>query len=175
MHGFRFALSTLFAVVAVAGCGASVHTTTMPNANLSAYRTFAFKSSDETMVDQTIRNEVTRHLEAKGLQQAPDNPDFFIVQRVVTEEKVSVSGGDRYYGGYYGVYGGPGVVREYTEGTLIVDFIDARTNQVFWRGTATEVASHPNNPDLKKVAAAVDKLIARYPSQVAGAPAPARM
>jgi hypothetical protein len=46
---------------------------------------------------------------------------------------------------------------------LIVDFIDPHTNQVFWRGTATDIVNNPNSPDLGKLDAAVTKLVKQYP------------
>ena len=58
-------------------------------------------------------------------------------------------------------------VDEYTQGTLFIDFIDPKTKQVFWRGTASAVADHPENPDTGKLAKAVDKVMAKYPSELA--------
>jgi hypothetical protein len=60
-------------------------------------------------------------------------------------------------------------VNEYTQGTLFIDFIDPKTNQVFWRGTASAVVNHPENPNGKKLASAVDKVMKKYPSEVASA------
>jgi hypothetical protein len=35
-----------------------------------------------------------------------------------------------------------------------------------WRGTAEGVIEHPQNPNLQKVARAVDKVMAKYPPPV---------
>jgi hypothetical protein len=60
---------------------------------------------------------------------------------------------------------GPDVtVRQYTEGTLVVDFVDPATHQALWRGTAVGVVKNPDNPNPDKVAKAVDKLMNRLPA-----------
>ncbi len=66
-------------------------------------------------------------------------------------------------------------VYQYTEGTLVVDFVDPTTERVLWRGTATGVVHHPQNPDLNKVAKAVDKLMSHYPSSAMAAGSRTRM
>ena len=56
----------------------------------------------------------------------------------------------------------------YTESTVIVDVIDARTNQLVWRGYDTDTLN-TGNPD-KTLSKAVDNVLARF-SHDAGKPA----
>jgi hypothetical protein len=82
------------------------------------------------------------------------------------QQEVGVSGWGAPGWGYigWGGYGWGGWdVYTWTQGTLIVDFTDPRTNQVVWRGTASAVVNHPENPSPKKVEKAVNKLMAHYP------------
>ena len=72
------------------------------------------------------------------------------------------------YGGYgYGGYGGHGgyYVREYVQGTLVLDIVDADTNEVIWRGWAID--SLDLNPEPEKVQMyvdqAVEKILERFP------------
>jgi hypothetical protein len=156
------------AALALAGCGATVRTTTMPGANLSQYHTFSFaqqQAGHESLADQTIRGEIARSLEARGLREVQANPDFVVATHVKTQQRMDVMPGPYYGWGYGDVY-------EYTEGTLIVDFVDPKTNQVFWRGTASQTVDHPNNPDLNKVAQATSKLMMKLPFQMAAAGTP---
>ena len=82
--------------------------------------------------------------------------------------------GGRYlrpYSGYYGYpgagygYGGTGRVREYLRGTLVLDIIDVRTDEVVFRGSARK--SLDLDPDPKKlrmyVSEAVEKILKDFP------------
>ena len=180
-------LSVLFvAVAAVAGCSTvQVRSTASPNASLSQLRTFAFMTPvredtraaqlAESPAGQQIRNQITQDLVDKGYTPAPAGvaPDFLVAYRGLLERKTDIQswpyagpgwgwGWGWGWGGW--AWGGPDVtISQYTEGTLVVDFVDPRTHQVVWRGTATSVVSHPHNPNLQKVAKAVDKLMKRLP------------
>ncbi len=71
---------------------------------------------------------------------------------------------------YDGGWGGPVSVTEYTQGTLIVDFIDPQTKQVFWRGTGTDVVNHPESPNTAKLGKVVAQIVNKYPATIAEAP-----
>lgn len=184
-------LGYALAALVVAGCsGVQVRSTPAPNANLSALRTFAFMAPidpnsraaqlDQSPAGQEVRATLTRNLEDKGYTPAPPNttPDFLVAYRTHVQQKTQVEswgypgpygwGWGWGYGGW--AWGGPDVtVRQYTEGTLVVDFVDPATHRVLWRGTATGVVDHPQNPNLQKLARAVDKLMDRYPTQAVAA------
>jgi hypothetical protein len=66
---------------------------------------------------------------------------------------------------YGGWYGGQVDVYQYNEGTLIVDIVDAKTNQLVWRGTATKTIDESASPEqreanLKEV---VSRIFEKYP------------
>ena len=176
------------ALTAVAAVGCStvhVRSTPAPNANLSQLHTFAFMTPvrpdsraaqlAESPAGQQIHNQLTQNLLDKGYTPAQGGaqPDFLVAYRGLLQQKTDVQswpyagpGWGWGWGWGWGAWAwdGPDVtVRQYTEGTLVVDFVDPRSHQVLWRGTATSVVSHPQNPDLKKVAKAVDKLMNRLP------------
>jgi hypothetical protein len=52
----------------------------------------------------------------------------------------------------------------YTESTLIIDFIDAKTNKLIWRGWATDAVSSPEE-SANEINEVVQKIIAKYPPQ----------
>jgi len=52
-------------------------------------------------------------------------------------------------------------VRQYRDGTLIIDLVDARSKQMIWRGTATDTFSP--GMEAQKAAEAVSKTLAEYP------------
>lgn len=168
----------IVAVVALAiGCGATVRSTVAPNANLGQYHTYAFETpryrigQTESPAEQALRTALRNNLAQKGLTEvAPgQQPDFVVAYHVQKQQKMDVNS----VGYGFGWGWRPANVYTYTEGTLIVDFVDPRTNQAFWRGTASDVVNHPEAPDIGKLDKAVAKLVDQYPSAVASVPRPA--
>ena len=49
---------------------------------------------------------------------------------------------------------------QYSEGTLMVDFIDTRTNQVIWRGRATGTIEMKDVD--KKISKSTEKLVKQF-------------
>ena len=112
-----------------------------------------------------------------------DTPDFRIAYSLVGEEKSRVDGSYGYggYGGYgryggfgryggYGSYGYPGAgyaggVREYLQGTLVLDIIDVRTGEVIFRGWAKKsLDSNPSPEEVRKyVTKAVAEILEDFP------------
>ena len=143
---------------------------------------------DDGLLDKRIKRAVTNALAYQGYTEQPDGtPDFYVVYRVGLEEKgYSYGFGYPYgygfgYGGYgfghhsgfhrsffghggygypYGGYGGYGTT--YTEGTLVIDIIDAGTNELVWRGSAVSPMSDETY-DAKEINKAVEKILEEFP------------
>ncbi len=149
----------------VTKCGATIHSSRAANTDLAKYKTFSFytptykEGQAESIVDQTIKSALTQNLSAKGLTEATGNPDFLVTYHVKEQQKLDA---DTVGYGFRG-WGGPGMVTEYTQGTLIIDFIDPQTKQVFWRGTASDVVNHPESPNTAKLDKVVGEVVNRYP------------
>jgi hypothetical protein len=163
----------LAALLLVTACGATVRTSMAPNADPARYHTFGFytppyrQNKPESIADQTVRAAIRTDLMQKGLTEAApgQQPDFLVAHHLKQQQELNVDTVG------YGFWGWPGAnVTEYTQGTLIVDFIDPQTHQVFWRGTATQVINNPEAPNMAKLDKGVSKIIARYPAQVAMTP-----
>jgi hypothetical protein len=113
---------------------------------------------------------------AKGYSKSA-KPDFYIVYHVTRSERVQVSQytdwgysgySYRYGRGYYHLWPSYPIsyaqVTRYTEGTLIVDFVDAKTTTSIWRGTATgTVGSAQSNQ--QKIAEAIRKMLESIPAR----------
>ena len=106
-----------------------------------------------------IKQAIASELNKRGLQQAERNPDFLITTHTFVEQAertvydtqpaagfaypYAVS----YRGGFlpvnYGYWYGPSYystprTEQYHEGTLVIDFIDRRTNNLVWRGSVAD-------------------------------------
>lgn len=162
----------LMLLAMVAGCGATVHSSMSPNTNLSQYKTFSFYSSPykqgkpETMADQDIRSGLKQNLAAKGVMEASGaQPDFLVSYHVIEQQKLQAEDVGYAFGGVDW--------STYTQGTLVVDFIDPQSRRVFWRGTASEIVDDPNNVNTARLDKAIAKLISHYPYDVATMQRPA--
>jgi hypothetical protein len=168
VHGLALAAATLV----LAGCESTPRTRSDydPSADFSAYRTFAFVSDMPEQRTEAYESLVIRHLqqaarnemEARGYGYTTEDPDLLIGFSVTTQDKIRVNtwGGGPYWAGPYRGWGATEVdVRQYTEGTLIIDLIDARKRQVVWQGvaqgTVTEAKIRQMDERIPKAVAAI--------------------
>jgi Domain of unknown function (DUF4136) len=54
-------------------------------------------------------------------------------------------------------------VENYPVGSLVLDFYDARTKQLIWRGVSSEALSNNPEKNEKKLDKAVDKMLEHFP------------
>jgi hypothetical protein len=167
-------------VLSLAGCS-SVDITTdydrsMDFATLKTYDWMSTSASAVTanqqaamfqtsIVNKNIKNAVNEQLKTKGLSQDTANPDFYIVSHLGTQEKVNVTNYGYGYG-RWGAYGGGGVdVQQYTQGTLILDFISAKTKELVWRGVASGALAQNPSPEQaqQKINDVVQAMLTEYP------------
>lgn len=122
------------------------------------------------MQEARIDAALAEQLRLKGLEVVSDNTeaDMYLVWHLVTEERTDV----RAYNSmsYYNCWGcGPAVsdvsVRQYTQGTFIVDMVDPLRNRSVWRSIIESRLSHQPDPDAgearRKQAAAAS--LAEFP------------
>jgi hypothetical protein len=114
---------------------------------------------------QRLRRAVNSTLESKGYSIDTEKPDFTIVYHTGVQDKVNVTNWGYTYGPYWGPWGQSVDVHQYTEGTLILDFINWETKELIWRGTAQSVLSSRPDPDKveQRIQEIVDKLLANFP------------
>lgn len=150
------------------------------DSNFSAYRTYAWipQQIDEgrvnattavqrnTLLDNRIRSAVDATLATKGLTADEQNPDLLVVYHTGMQNKVDVTDwGYSYSGSYWGWAGRDIDVYNYTEGTLLVDLVDAKTKQLAWRGSATGVVDPGRSPEevQERINDVVAQIFANYP------------
>ena len=137
-------------------------------ANLKTYDWMAVpeKAGVDSLVVERVKNAVNTELKAKGLMITSSNPDFLIAQHLGKKDKVQVTDWGYDYA-YYGDYWGPGGVStyEYEEGSLILDFVDAKSKKLIWRGSAKAEVQDINTPGKseKLINEAVKEILKQYP------------
>ena len=104
---------------------------------------------------------------------ADENPDVFVTYNTSTKNEVVVSSSSVGYGGGWGRgrrRGGVGVgmgsttssSHTYTKGTLVVDFWDAKTKNMVFRGTSTDTISDKPEKNEKKINKGMKKMFEEF-------------
>lgn len=160
-------------------------------ANFEALKTYAWVPGpqpktgntriDSALLDSRIRAAVDNALVAKGYQKDTSGaPTFWVSYQASVEEKLSVMAVDMPYHSPSGAFVGSGVrgtsnwslhggaqtmTTQYEEGTLLIDVADPKTQNLMWRGTATDVIDPNASPDKReaKINDAVQQILSQFP------------
>ncbi|BCS35054.1 hypothetical protein TBR22_A42800 [Luteitalea sp. TBR-22] len=174
----RFLLTAL-AVLTLSGVAhAETHSDFNKQVDLSSMKTFEFKAqrrfSKDPVADNPIwadqlRMAIRSDFAAHGIKEVSGgNPDFFVAFYVGLKDRYDVRyvdyGFPLWHRGLRGAWGWPPAYDTwavpYTQSTLIIDVIDARTNQLVWRGYDKDAI------DLKKTekdfGKAVESVLKRF-------------
>ena len=143
-----FALAS--AAASFACSGIRVTTDYDPSADFSDVRSYAWfdersgvqgdRADVTSLLDRRVRSAVDAELQRKGIARVDKSAAKVLVSyHLGVETKLDVNTVNTGYGyGRYGRYGGISTtttVREYQEGTLLIDVIDPSSKQLVWRGS----------------------------------------
>lgn len=171
------------AAVALASCGPSVrvNTTVAPNARFESLGRFRVltppirrdgrRLPNDPMLVNSITNEALRStivdaFTSRGYALDPRNPDFNVAYYASARERLDVTMWDY---GYPGRWGGWGprptytTARPFTEGTVIIDVIDSRNNELLWRGRGVSRVSDEPGEFQNDLREAVSAIIGKFP------------
>ena len=120
--------------------------------------------------DRKIRAQIEGHLEKKGYQKITEGePDFLVSYYAVGRTDMDLSQRDSGaqpanvpYGHWRPFYTTSQDYRLKRKGTFTVDLVDRASNQLVWRGSATETYSKPEEGP-KKAKKAIDKMFKKFP------------
>lgn len=128
---------------------------------------------DSPLLGAKVQRAAVSELTDRGYQRtsAPE-ADFLVTFHVTSRERISDHGGVS-VGVGYGRFRSPfhssifigdrfGGVRSYQEGTLIIDILDARTNQLIWRGWVRDPVQ-PGRYTDEAVERSVRQILSRFP------------
>ena len=135
------------------------------------------RAIDDPLMDKRMRGLVESSLLNKGYHRVEGgDPDFRVGYHVSLNGRLDVSYVNTYYGygwgGYWGPYG-PSFgyvqttpsVQEYREGTLIIDIVDGRANELAWRGVVQGEVHEKRDADERQeaLARAIDEALKDFP------------
>lgn len=176
-------IALLLATLVAAGCsGINVSQDYDPAMNFGTITSFRWESEaqeatgdpriDNPLRDARIRAAIERVLAEKGFTPSANAPPAFLVryQYTLRQKLESGSGGVGFGIGSYGRHGGIAVgtgnpVREYDEGMLVIDLVNAVSPTQLWRGTGTQRFRDYDNPEKasRDINTLVEKILVQFP------------
>ena len=177
----------VLASLAFVGCGVSAHVEKDPSVDLGNYKTFAWLNDHQgsktdgknyqNFQEKSLKNMVNEKLEKNGWRQVRSNPDVLIDYDIMVEDDVKNQSESVYSRPYVRYFYNPYTRRvnsvyypsqymgensyavPYKSGTITLNVVDARSNNLVWQGWAeTEITSKRlQQDDMKKVVKAIFK------------------
>ncbi len=177
-------------VLGLSGC-ATIATTSdyVKTENFSNLKTYSWVSDvqkktgdarvDSALTDSRIRNAIDNELLAKGFQkQASGATDFKVSYQAMIETKtvetiidppyMAPSAADIRSGDFHNDWafaGKTAFVDEYDEGTVLVDIVNPKTNQLIWRGTGKATVLENASPEKReaRINEGIKKILSQFP------------
>lgn len=189
----HFALFTSAAALATAltGCrgGIQVRTMAAPDAGFSRLHTFrmlpgparrdnqAAPADDDPMISNSIANRVIREqivkaFQARGYTLDERNPDFAVAFYASAREKLDVSLWDYGYAfdPRWPRFPGPlSSITQYTEGSVVIDIVQARSRDLLWRGEGKAGLANDPSKNVERLAKAAEAIVKKFPEATRGA------
>lgn len=112
---------------------------------------------------RTFENVIHGQLKKKGLEET-ETPDllvnFFVVDTHESKSITHTSYRGQHYGGmtHLDTY-----IKEYQQGTLVIDMVDSSSKKLVWRGLATGVITGKQKDMHKTINEAVKAIVSKFP------------
>jgi hypothetical protein len=182
MKVFKTLLTVLLFLAALPTAFASIKSDYQKDFDFSRLHSFSFKTERDsrdrlatnTIEAQRILKALTVQLEENGFTQASDNPDFIVAFYSRVKEKTEINSTGFGYGPGWGWgYGipyrnrwrwgrGPDIsTYTYTQGCVMADIIDTKTQELVWRGVVKDTVNGIDQSE-KQVNSAAKDLIRRF-------------
>ncbi len=134
-------------------------------ANYASYKTFDWLAAPKrvkektdkagnSIMDRRVRAAIERELNAKSFKlEASGDPDFLVTYYPVYKDRayrttthVGMGWG---YRPWWGMHTGTSIsqVHRYTEGTIVVEIVDFKSNQLIWHGAAVGALTGLETPE----------------------------
>jgi hypothetical protein len=183
----RWAASASIVALALGlvGCrgGIEVRTMEAPDAGLASLHTFRMlpgparrdgqptTGADDPMISNSIANRAIREQIVKAFQDRgytldERNADFGVAFYATAREKLDVSVWDYGYPFYPRWPRYPAPVQtftQYTEGSVVIDVVKARTRDLLWRGEGKAALSDNLSENVQQLAKAATAIVAKFP------------
>lgn len=140
------------------------------NTDLSQLHTFSFKNENpekslSTRYQNALHVALQACLERKHFQLVSDQPDFWVDARLNLETKTIVIENASYLKSNLRSSDGKPVILNVQQGSILVNFINQKTGELFFQGLAKSEINHANSPEKReqRIALAIEQLLDGFP------------
>ena len=149
--------------------------------DFNSFKTFAWGPTPETslksespLMHSRIKNAIEYHLTEGGMTEDLENPDVYVTYHTNSKDEVQLHttgmgygygggwGRDPFWGGGMGMGSSTTTSYNYTRGTLIIDFWDAKKKEAIWRGTAEAVVKQNPEKFAKQIDKWLNRIVKKY-------------
>ncbi|GIZ07535.1 DUF4136 domain-containing protein [Flavobacterium sp. UMI-01] len=143
-------------------------------ADFTQYKTYAFHKNgiDKAQISELDKKRILRAIDAELTRRGFDkseNPDFLVTFFTKEKERLDVNQFNAGWGWGWGwgwnpfMWGGNTYVSSSTEGTLYIDFIDAKKKELVWEGEGIGVLTENRAKKEEQINAFVTKILSQFP------------
>lgn len=172
----KYLFAALILLVFAACSSISTTSDYNPDTDFTSYSTFSIyngviKDSELESVPlakKRVLEAISNEMQKKGFTSADSAAASLIIfAHGGTAEKMNVTDYGYGYGGWWGPYpyGRNIDVSYYTQGSLVIDFVDNSKDELVWRGIGTAALQDQGTPEERQafIDEAVAKILAQYP------------
>ena len=138
--------------------------------NFSSYKTYAFskKGIDKAQINELDKKRILKALEIElsslGLRKNSIDPDVVVSIFTAANEEININNSYNSLGYSYG----PWYDFNYsnystTQGTLFIDIIDYKKNELVWQGIGKGYISEDSSKKEEQIKSFVNKILLQYP------------
>jgi|RhiMetdeSRZDD1v2_1073273.scaffolds.fasta_scaffold36146_2 uncharacterized protein DUF4136 len=160
--------------IALGGCGSSMTVATDYDraANFTSYKTYSWRKGTplpNPLMSQRVVAAIDAQMAKKGFTKVDSAAsDVTVTYHAAADKSMDVQtfhSGSAYgcWGGCYGSSMSSTTVTPVTTGTLIVDIVDSKTNNMLWRGSGSDTVSDNPSENEGKVNEAVSRMFENFP------------
>ncbi|WP_242922199.1 DUF4136 domain-containing protein [Pontibacter liquoris] len=130
------------------------------------------------LVNERVKEAIASELVKEGITPALENPGLLVAYDIAVDPKLAPAAigdevgpgfgyGYSYWYGYryrynFSAFTNASPISKYSPGTLVIDLIDANTNELVWRGWAS-VNLNPTQLEETKINQVVANIMAQFP------------
>jgi len=162
----RLVLVLIFSICVTSCSSVTIDDYFFKTADLTSYKTFDWLSRPHAMLivkegrgqtEKLLKESVNKQLTARGLSQKADSPDLLISYLVGAELTNTDDFSDKV---------GERTAQQYSEGAILLDFLDAKTRELLWRVAAFGIEDRNPTPERNKeiIEKTVERMFKNFPS-----------
>ena len=164
--------------LALAACSITPKTDFDRRTAFENYKTYAWAPEPKSQtalgakLDEELRGAVDRELATKGLKKGDGKQqDVYLIYHINSAQKADAKHytdwglpqGGGYYAGWAVTTQTDAVIDHAKPGALVLDFVDARRQQLVWRSVAPQIVERQKMDDPQRVNGAVKAMLAGFP------------